>query len=534
LAFHHYFLQSMTTLFWLLLALPALPAIAAASQAAIEPTAPGSAAGESDVATVDVPTMRVQALHLRGNSHFDSRVLLQQTGFAPDSDLDLTQLQQMAQAVEDFYHAHGYFLARAFLPPIEEGADSVTISVLEGRYGKLTVQNQTDLAADRLAWLLRELQAGQLAQLAPLERTLLLLGEVPGVTAKATFAAGAAQGQTELILTLNTKAKWLGSIELDRNGSPNTGRQRWGASLAINNLSGQGDQLGVRLLDSFRGLQNGRIAWQMPLQAVQAGLAYDVTDYSLGRDFASLGVNGTARDWNLSFSTSLYRTRQTSLTLQWGMERKKLHDRIDSLDSVNDKATTLWNLGLNGLWQDAREDDGSSAFNLNLAKGRLYALQARETGFDGFYKFNYSLSHSFYKAFGHCNLSFLLSGQRASGSLDPSEKMTLGGASGVRAWSADEASGDQGDLFSAELRRDWPGMTGNWRLLAFVDIGQSGNKDSDARLQRRLRGAGMGVHWEKPGSFSVKLEYAHKLGQDSAAGDEQRKGRIWLAGSKLF
>lgn len=520
MAFHHYFLQSMATL--PLLAAPALPAIAA---------------GEDNAATADVPTMRVQALHLAGNSRFDSRVLLQQTGFAPDSDLDLTQLQQMAQAVEDFYHAQGYFLARAFLPPIEEGADSVTINVLEGRYGKVTVQNRTELAANRLAWLLRELEAGQLAQLAPLERTLLLLGEVPGVTAKATFAAGAEQGQTELILTLSAKAKWVGSIELDRNGSPNTGRQRWGASLAINNLSGQGDQLGVRLLDSFHGLQNGRIAWQMPLQAVQASLAYDVTDYSLGRDFASLGVSGTARNWNLSFATSLKRTRQTSLTLQWGVERKKLHDRIDSLGSTNDKTTTLLNLGLNSLWQDQKEDDGSSAFNLNLAKGRLVAPHAGGIGFDGFYKFNYSLSHSFYKAFGHCNLAFLLAGQRASSSLDPSEKMTLGGAGGVRAWSADEASGDQGDLFSAELRRDWPGMIGNWRLLAFVDIGQSGNKDRDARLQRQLRGAGIGVHWEKPGSFSLKLEYAHKLGWHSAAGDEQskgHKGRIWLAGSKLF
>lgn len=491
------------------------------------------------------PKVLVRQLRIKGNTRFSESVLLAQTGFVANSELDLATLQQMAQKVQDYFQAQGFFLTRAYLPPQHNADGEVTIEILEARYGKVQVNNPAALANAQVTWLTQDLKSGETPRLAPLERALLMLNDVPGLGVKSTIAPGAETGQADLLLTVEAGRKWSGSVDFDANGSRSTGKERLGASLVGNNLAGFGDQLNVRVLSSFQGLNNGRVAWQVPLQAVQLGLAYSVTDYSLGGEFASLGANGTAKSTTLSLNHTLLRSRQTNLYAQISVDDKKLRDRIDSTNSVTDKSATVWTLGLSGERYDTTAGQGVSAFNLNLLRGQLRldsevlrqqdALSQRTAG--GYTKLVYGINRT-HTLGPKDSLSINFSGQISSKNLDSSEKMVLGGAAGVRAYPQDEASGDEANLLNVEWRHTLPAFAsapGLWQVATFVDAGQSRSvKSASDSIRRTLSGFGVGLHWDKPGEFSLKFDWAWKLGSEKAQSASDRNGRLWLQGAKYF
>ena len=92
-------------------------------------------------------------------------------------------------------------------------------------------------------------------------------------------------------------------------------------------------------------------------------------------------------------------------------------------------------------------------------------------------------------------LSFAISGQQANKNLDSSEKFSLGGANGIRAYPQGEASGDEGQRATLELRQAFgQGLQGT----VFYDFGRIKlNKTpfgSPAANSRTLAGAGVGLN----------------------------------------
>ena len=97
--------------------------------------------------------------------------------------------------------------------------------------------------------------------------------------------------------------------------------------------------------------------------------------------------------------------------------------------------------------------------------------------------------------------------------LDSSEKFYIAGYNGVRAFPQGEASGDDGFLGSFELRQTLGNS--NFKLAAFYDVGwvnmvhhnPFGNSES-----RYLQGAGLGLIYQQPGDWYVRIDYAMPIG----------------------
>ncbi|RYE64723.1 MAG: ShlB/FhaC/HecB family hemolysin secretion/activation protein, partial [Oxalobacteraceae bacterium] len=132
---------------------------------------PAIAADSSDAG----PSVSVAALHITGNTKFSESELLATTGFVPGTALTLPQLRALAGRISSYYQARGYFLAQAYLPAQDVDAGTITIAVIEGRYGKIDVRNAARLADRIPARVLRGLTPGDVVANAPLERRLLLL-----------------------------------------------------------------------------------------------------------------------------------------------------------------------------------------------------------------------------------------------------------------------------------------------------------------------------------------------------------------------
>lgn len=485
--------------------------------------------------------LQVNGFTLEGNSALGSEELLGLLADLPGKELSVGQLQAAANRITRRYREQGYPLARAYLPAQEIEGGVVKIAVLEGRYGEIKVDNPVGLGGSALAPL-SALKAGDAVQGQPLERSLLLLQDTPGVEVKSTLRPGASTGTTDLLVGLQQAPLVTGSVDMDNYGNRFVGQYRLGGTLNLNNPLNLGDRLSLRAMGSDQDQHYGRVAYQLPLGpwATQFGVAYSDMDYELGKDFEDLRAHGNARIASVYAIQPLVRSRDFSLFTQLQFDDKRLKDDIDLFDEKSDKHARVVTLTLNGNSRDDLLGGGVNSFALGWSQGSLTldGAQAQRTddataGTRGrFHKLNPSLVR-LQRLSDRFSLYTQLQGQWADGNLDSSEKLYLGGAYGVRAYPQGEASGDQGWLANVELRY---ALTEAWQLSTFVDHGEVRlNKDawtSDDN-HRSLSGAGFGALWAAHG-WQVNAVAAWKLGNAEAESDVERTPRVWAQVVRAF
>jgi hemolysin activation/secretion protein len=494
----------------------------------------------------DSARLKVSALHLTGQRLYSEAQLLSLTGFVPGQELSLGQLQTMAAKVADFYHQKGYFVAQAYLPAQEIKNGAVTIAIIEGQYGAITVRNQSSLS-DRLAnGAVDDLHSTDAIQSSTLERDLLLLSDTPGVEVRSTLVPGASVGAADLIVDVTPGQQVTGSIDADNGGNRYTGQYRLGGTLNINNLAGQGDVASLRALSSFDGLDYARAAYQMQFGQATAGVAYSRLDYKLGREFSELHGNGTADIASVYGSYPLLRSRRTNLYVQMGVDYKTFDDRIDLVSSHVERNVAVLMTTLRGDHRDDFGGGGLTAGSLTWSTGNLDietrearsadGLTARSNGHYDKLGFSVMRLQRVTDAF---SLYGAVNGQVASKNLDISEKMYLGGIDGVRAYPQGEAFGDEGYLATVEARYLLPPFSGmgQVQLVSFVDTGTvtlNENRWDNSDRTRTLSGAGVGINWFDFNNYSVKTYYAQKLGGETATSAPDSNGRFWVQVVKYF
>ena len=491
--------------------------------------------------------VRVDALNITGQTLFPDEALIAASGFTPGSELSLAELRALAGRITAFYNGRGYFLAQAYLPAQDISAGTVTIEVIEGRYGAINLENRTNLSDGVARRTLGGLDSGDIVASAPLERRLLLLSDIPGIVVRSTLTPGSAVGTSDLNVDLMPGRRITGSVEADNAGNRYTGAYRLGGSINVNNPAGIGDRLSLRVLGSTSGLAYGRAAYQAPIGNLTLGVAFAHIRYDLGREFRSLDADGTADILSVYGSYPLIRSRNRNLYALASAEANWFEDRIGLVSTVSNKRTRLINLGLAGDSHDAFGGGGWNAYSASLTLGTLDirspadraadALTARSDG--GFAKLEFSVARLQAVA-GPFSLYGAVRGQIAFDNLDSSEKMELGGAYGVRAYPEGEGYGDQGYIATLEARLmldQWmAGFPGDLQLSAFVDVGsvEFAHDPWLAGPNRAHRsGIGAGLSWFGPDDLIVRASYAHRLG-DPATSAPDRDGRFWFQIVKLF
>ena len=494
------------------------------------------------------PKILVNSLHITGETLFPEAELIVATGFKPGQELSLGQLRTMASWITRYYDRRGYFLAQAYLPVQDINAGVVTIAVIEGRYGKIVLRNRTRLS-DRQIWgVLRGLKSGDIVETAPLERRLLLISDIPGVRVRSTLTPGVEVGTSDLIVDVTPGPLVSGEVDADNAGNRYTGSDRLGATVYLNDPTGHGDQLSVRALTSFDGLNYIRGAYQIPIQNLTVGVAYAALDYRLGKEFKSLDARGSAQIASAFASYPLIRSYNDNLYVLVDFDFKTFQDKLGNPASVTDKRAEVGTIGFYGNHHDSFVGGGWNTYSLygsygdldiQSAAARLIdAATARTSG--GYGKLTFDVSR-LQNLVGPLSLYGEVRGQIASKNLDISEKMELGGAYGVRAYPEGEAYGDDGYIATAELRWLLPRWSapvpGRAQLFGFVDTGSVIVNESPwvAGHNRLTRsGAGVGALWEDPGDFLIRATYAWELGDTPATSAPNAAGRFWIQVVKYF
>jgi len=490
----------------------------------------------------------VTGLRITGQTAFSEAELLQTTGFEAGQEMTLAELRALTTRISDYYHARGIFLAQAYLPAQDLDDGIVTIDVIEGRYGKIELQNEAHISNAILAQRLSGLDSQDLVINAPLERRLLLLSDLPGVRVKATLAPGTAVGTSDLTVNVVPGRRVTGNLEADNGGGRYTGTYRFGGTINLNNPLGLGDQFTVRGLVSDQGLAYGRASYQMPVGNATVGVAYAHLRYTLGREFEALDGSGTADIFSLYGSYPLIRSRQANLTALASADYKILHDDLEFVSSYSDKRITAGTLGLAGDSRDQFGGGGWNVFSVGWTIGDLDIRSAAERAVDDitarsagrFSKVQASLAREQMVA-GPLSVYGIIRGQYAFDNLDSSEKMELGGAYGVRAYPEGEAFGDTGYIATAEahlaLGGDPGRLPGQFELTGFIETGAVRYAQDPwftGSNHARRSGYGVGLNWEGPQGLLVRTSYARKLGTGPATSAPDRSGRFWFQIVKLF
>lgn len=415
--------------------------------------------------------------------------------------LDIRGLNEAAGALTRHYQSQGHLLSYAYLPAQRVADGVIELAVLEGRLEAVQIVTAQDV---RLRDEVIQAHADTLTEPGPLlqpavERKLLLLNDMPGVTARAAFTPGATTGGAEMVVSVAEDEPLEVRAELNNHGGKSTGEYRAGISLHLRDLFGWGDSTVARGMVSDKGsLVTGSLNTTLPVggDGWKLGASLSRLRYQLAGDFRALGAVGQADTLGLDASYPLRRAAEGSVYVRAGVDHKRLRDELQLLGATTAKRSNTAELGGSFDYRDSI--GGLSAASATATLGQLRVVGNERSEWR---KLGLQAARQ-QTIFGPWSLYARVAAQKAGVTLDSSEKLGLGGAGAVRAYAPGEVSVDQGALATLELRYAFDFVGGSVVGSLFHDYGgglinrgASGQPGNDPELY----GSGIGLSWSSGG-----------------------------------
>lgn len=532
-------------------------------------------------------TFVLNQLKFSGNTLFGVEQLQQQVAKYIGQPVDFAGLEQMANAISQFYRDAGYPFARAYLPEQDVQGGVVELEVLEGRYGQITAVNapaaspamilqakrnkamedvlasltlhfqaneltevvrsidqlfdarmqtleaeyaQTDVerkpnpAAEAF---LQDLATGDVIEAKSIERIALILDDIPGYAAVPVVRPGSVRGSGDLEVRMIEDDAWLAVAGFDNYGSKASGRNRLRFDLAKSRNAVFGDLL------SFTGLVTDENTWltsySYALPVNSSGLRLQtnlmLSRYKLGEgEFANMADGDTDR---LSFKLSypLIRAQARNLTLTGGVEHTRYSNTLmTSTEKYNMDAIPL---GVNFDWRDAY-GGGAVTYGSATVQFNNVGNDARAVKPDA----NYSLFNLYVAREQRVNERVKAVGrlavQHATERIDSSHAISLGGVNGVRAYPVGEFSGYRGSSVQLELSYSLPQYSSV--PYVFFDAAEAKRLTTqNLHETRSLSGYGVGVRVTRMGLNMDIAAAWNSGGGNSVSEPGMRSPRLWFS-----
>lgn len=212
------------------------------------------------------PTLEVKSFRFSGNTLFSEGQLQAAIVDYLGRPLDFTGLKQAAAAIGEVYRKAGW-LARVYVPQQEFIDGVITLQIIESRFGTLrqtgTPPSRFD-AATAEGYVAAVQTTGELLNITRIDRALLLLDDLPGVSVVGNLTPGEGEAETDLLLQMGDEALFSGQVALDNQGSRSVGRNRINAEFFLKSPLKRGDQLRGSLSHS-KGNDYGWINYSLPV-----------------------------------------------------------------------------------------------------------------------------------------------------------------------------------------------------------------------------------------------------------------------------
>ncbi|MGM0584065.1 MAG: ShlB/FhaC/HecB family hemolysin secretion/activation protein [Pseudomonadota bacterium] len=480
--------------------------------------------------------------------------------------ITLAELFSIAGRIQARHREDGYLFTRVVVPAqrIEDG-----VARLEIIEAVLTVVEVEEPAAPigPVAELARRyaapLEGRRNPTLAELERVLLLINDIPGITRAAAVPklGEGERGAVELYINVERDALAL-TVFADNRQSPILGRGLIGAVGAFNSWSPYGDTTSVALFNSAdfddAFARDFHERWTVEVSHSHyvgaSGLRLDATflrsESRPGGTIADFDISADQTELTLAARYPALLGRALRLDVFGGFEAIEVNSLTPAFeilgepvgeDLVVEDSLRVVFLGVEAQQRDAL---GATEGRLELRHG-LGLLGASEEGDadlsreDG--RGRFTLLRGEVERTLTLNEHFSLWGkgwgQVADGPLLASEEMSVGGGDLGAAYHPSEYAGDVGIGAAVELRYGdtfrWRRYSAPWEAYGFADAAEIRNLDGGEPVHENIASAGLGLRAQFPGRFAVNLELAKPLNQPLQY-DQSDKWRLLFSATKEF
>jgi hemolysin activation/secretion protein len=398
-------------------------------------------------------------------------------------DLTSADLKTLSHAVADVAREAGYPFASAWIEPQTLKSGVLHVRLDTGSLAAVRVIGHTNALADRI--LTTALVTGRAVRRDQLERALLLVGDIPGVSVKESKFVR--QNGFGILLVTITEDRLSAYAQIDNRGSREVGPLRSTIIANARGLIQTGDEASFVLAQTPiepREFLFVRARYSAPIDANGAILSASASygRAKPGASLAPLDLIGESYDASVLYSKPILRRRAGSL---WGtieVRGLRSNQTLLNIPLRDDRIATL----TGSLSGTARAGSGILRGEVHLIDGLplpgvTHEGAARASRGDGDARFvilSYAAEWTAPLA-GRVSVALASEGQVASRPVLATMEIGAGGPSFGRGYDYAERTGDNGILGSAEIRFDLgrfaPHIVDRLQLYGSVDGGNVSN-----------------------------------------------------------
>lgn len=439
-------------------------------------------------------------------------------------EITLAELFEIVDAITAKYRNDGYILSRAILPPQTIADGAVRIRIVEGYVNDARIEGAVRGEGTLLDAYASKIEASRPLSTRDLERYLLLINDLPGISSKAILIpAEDTPGAADLVIQVEGDAT-DGFVRLDNRGTKFNGPVQFWLGAGLNSLAGAHERTTARLVRAGRRskeliyLEIGHER-QIGTEGNKLHFQFTLADSEPGHTLRALEVESESRSFRLGFVSPLIRSRAENLSLHadfvvrnsettiFGNRLSKDRVRFVSLGMLYDTTDRFGGINLLGMHLDqgldiagASERDSvdlsREGGRANFTKLRLTALRLQQLGQ------NWSLLAD-------------LRSQFAMSKLLASEEFGLGGEGCGRAYDPAQVTGATGACLLLEVRyghNSGAAALQGYQIYGFYDVGRVWRRSPRALEKTAgLSSTGLGVRFNFTEWLSGSLEAAWTL-----------------------
>lgn len=451
--------------------------------------------------------------------------------------ISLAHVYRMASAITAKYRNDGYILTKAVIPPQEIADGVVRIQIIEGYIDQVNFKGDVRGPKVLLNDFRQKLLSARPLLAKHLERYLLLIDDLPGVTVKSVLTPSSTNtGASRLDIVLENK-NYDATASFDNRGTVFNGPYQFSGNATWNSpLKGYG-RLGAQGVVTAQSdeLKYFSGFYEIPIlkEGTRFLLSGSLSSSNPGDTLKIFEVDGVSSSIGFRVSHPFLRSRSENLTGFFGFTGKD--SQTDILNSPN-SVDRLRVLEIGASYDVADSLRGINQVNFSLSQGLNVfnatetgsALLSRERGTSDFTK----LSGQFLRLqeiAPSWSVLGSVSWQYAFNPLLSLEEFGFGGSQFGRAFDSSEITGDSGIAFKLELQKSFniqkPYLR-NLQAYAFYDAGSVWlrSRTVDGESQLDLNSIGFGARFNIDNHFSGYLEFAKPIDDIvSSEGDDDTR-----------
>jgi len=492
-------------------------------------------------ANADQITFNLKNIEIEGVSAYNEADLSSLYAGSLGETISLADVYAIANDLTNKYRNEGYILTQVVVPPQTINTGNVKLRVVEGFVDRVVVDgegNQQEL--DLIQSYANRISAGDALNLGSLEKYLLLINDLPGVTARSVLSPSPTQSGASDLRIIVSRKDYDGFLGADNFGSRYLGPLQLTAGGALNSKLGLNEQISGQFVTAPFGnndpeMMFGALSYEQPINSLgtKARVFLSHSDTEPGFDLEQFSVDGRSTAYGVGLTHSIIRSRTQNLFARGQFDFRNVDSKSDIDVTRKDRIRAL-RVGGRYEFLDTLFGVGINSLDAELSQG-LDILGASDEGDDAltrpqgdpqFTKFNVD-AQRLQRLTSDVNLLVGFKGQLSNDALLSSEEFGVGGINVGRAYDPSEVVGEDGYSTKLELQWDEPiessfSAVEDYEVYTFWDFGKVWNDDATVSDDDdSISSIGLGVRADLANNFEGGVAVAFPLTRDIQTQDDK-------------